>query len=406
VGQGEKVSDPSSILLFRDHLTFLEKVMPLERKKLGMLDLANLLGVKQQEFAKEQGIRLHGEVPGGGSEGICHSVIYQDYALPGQVIIGSDSHTPHSGAMGCIAFGVGTTDIFNSWITKDVRVRVPETVRIEVNGRRSPNVTAKDFMLAILAHPYVRSGKALAKVIEYTGDAVSSLNVDERATMTNMAAEVGGFTGIIAPDRRTARFLVDFRGMEPAEAERLCDRWQPDADAEYAETIRIDASSLGPMVATPGDPGNGIAIASLADKVKVDMAYGGSCTAAKREDMDMYAEVLRRALGRGEKVHEDVEFFIQFGSQDVKRYCGEKGYFDIFKAGGATIIDPSCGACINAGPGASTRADQVTISAQNRNFPGRSGPGQVYLGSPYTVAASAVAGHIVAYEPQMAAAGR
>jgi 3-isopropylmalate/(R)-2-methylmalate dehydratase large subunit len=406
VGEGEKVSDPSSILLFRDHLTFLEKVMPLERKKLGMLDLANLLGVKQQEFAKEQGIRLHGEVPGGGSEGICHSVIYQDYALPGQVIIGSDSHTPHSGAMGCIAFGVGTTDIFNSWITKDVRVRVPETVRIEVSGRRSPNVTAKDFMLAILAHPYVRSGKALAKVIEYTGDAVSSLNVDERATMTNMAAEVGGFTGIIAPDRRTARFLVDFRGMEPAEAECLCDRWQPDAGAEYAETIRIDASSLGPMVATPGDPGNGIAIASLADNVKVDMAYGGSCTAAKREDMDMYAEVLRRALARGEKVHEDVEFFIQFGSQNVKRYCGEKGYLDIFKAAGATIIDPSCGACINAGPGASTRADQVTISAQNRNFPGRSGPGQVYLGSPYTVAASAVAGHIVAYEPQMAAAGR
>ncbi len=402
VGPGEMVSDPSSILLFRDHLTFLAKVMPEERKRLGMLDLANLLATRQAEFAREQRIRLHGEVPGGGSEGICHSIVLQDYALPGQVIVGTDSHTPHSGAMGCMAFGVGTTDIFNSWITRDVRVRVPETVRIEVSGRRPANVTAKDFMLAILAHPYVRGGKALAKVIEYTGEAVSALNVDERATMTNMAAEVGGFTGIIAPDARTADYLVQVRGMDRGEAERLCERWQGDEGAEYAETIRIDASSLAPMVATPGDPGTGVAVRALTASVTVDTAYGGSCTAAKREDMDMYAEVLRDALARGEKVHPDVEFFIQFGSQAVKEYCEEKGYIEIFERAGVKILDPSCGACINAGPGASTRKEQVTISAQNRNFPGRSGPGQVYLASPLTVAASAVAGRIVAYEPETA----
>jgi 3-isopropylmalate/(R)-2-methylmalate dehydratase large subunit len=400
VGMNEKVVDPGSVLLFRDHLTFLEKVMPLERRKMGLLDLANNLVVKQEEFAAKQGIRLHGEVSGGGSEGICHSIIYQDYALPGQVIIGTDSHTPHSGAMGCIAFGVGTTDIFNSWLTRDVRVRVPETVRVDLTGRPASNVSAKDFMLSILAHPYVHEGKALGKVIEYGGEAVESLGIDERATMTNMAAEVGGFTGVIAPDRRTSEFLVEIRGMDRIEAEKICEAWQADAGASYAETIRIDASSFGPMVATPGDPGNGVAVASLTSPVKVDIAYGGSCTAGKREDMDMYAEVLRVAVERGDKVHPDVEFFIQFGSQDVKEYCRRRGYLSVFEKAGVTIIDPSCGACINAGPGASTSKDQVTISAQNRNFPGRSGPGQIYLASPYTVAASAIAGCIEAYQPE------
>jgi 3-isopropylmalate/(R)-2-methylmalate dehydratase large subunit len=398
VGPDEKVADPESILFFRDHLTFLDQVMPPERRKLGLLDLANQLRDKQADFARRQGVRLHGEVPGGGSEGICHSVVCQRYALPGQVVVGTDSHTPHSGAMGCVAFGVGTTDIFNSWITRDVRVRVPETLRVEVTGRRAPNVAAKDFMLAILAHPYVRSGRALGKIVEYCGEAVASLDVDERATMTNMAAEVGGFTGIVAPDRRTADYLVEVRGMARAEAERLCMRWQPDPGAEYAEVIRIDASSLAPMVATPGDPGNGVAVAALPGPVKVDIAYGGSCTAGKREDMDMYAAVLRDALDRGGRVHPDVAFYIQFGSQDVESYCEERGYVEIFRRAGATIIEPSCGACINAGPGVSTRKEQVTVSAQNRNFPGRSGPGQVYLASPYTVAASAVAGRIAAWE--------
>jgi 3-isopropylmalate/(R)-2-methylmalate dehydratase large subunit len=271
---------------------------------------------------------------------------------------------------------------------------------VEVTGRRAPNVSAKDFMLAILAHPYVRSGKALGKVIEYGGDAVASLDIDERATMTNMAAEVGGFTGIVAPDARTVEFLVESRGMRRAEAEKLCETWQADPGAQYAETIRIDASSLGPMVATPGDPGNGVAVSKLQGPVKVDIAYGGSCTAGKREDMDMYAAVLKSALARGERVHPEVEFFIQFGSQEVKRYCEERGYVEVFEKAGAKIIDPSCGACINAGPGASTRKEQVTISAQNRNFPGRSGPGQVYLASPYTVAASAVAGRIIPFEPE------
>src|SRR5213075_336088 len=132
---------------------------------------------------------------------------------------GSDSHTPHVGAVGCVAFGIGTTDVFNSWITKDVRVKVPESVKIVIRGKRKPNVTAKDFILAILALDYVRSGKALAKVMEYSGEAVEALDVDERATMTNMAAEIGGFTGIVAPDRKVVEFLIERRGMDRAKAE-------------------------------------------------------------------------------------------------------------------------------------------------------------------------------------------
>ncbi len=403
VGKDGTVTDKDSIYFFRDHLTFLADVMPEERKKAGLLDLAFDLRDFQADFAKRQNIRLHGEVASGGSEAICHSKIYQDYALPGQIIVGSDSHTPHSGAVGCVAFGIGTTDVFNSWITKDVRVKVPGTVQFRVNGTRPRNVTAKDFMLAILAHPYVKSGQAIGKIIEYTGEAVRALDIDERATMTNMAAEVGGFTGIVAPDAKTAAFLVAQRGMDAAEAQALCDRWQPDAGAEYEMVLEFDATTLKPLVARPGDPGFGVAVDEIGEDVRIDIAYGGSCTAGKREDMDMYAAVLAEGVARGQRVAEGTQFFIQFGAQEVKEYCRAKGYLDVFAQAGVTLVDPSCGACINAGPGASTSKEQVGISAQNRNFPGRSGPGQLWLGSPYTVAASALAGKIVAWEPAVAA---
>ena len=400
VGKDAKVNDPSTILFFRDHLTFLDEVISEEKKKLGLLDLATQLKLKQQDFAKKQGIRLHGELTDRkGSEGICHSIVLESYALPGQLNIGSDSHTPHVGAIGCVAFGIGTTDVFNSWITKDVRVRVPESVKIVIRGKKHPNVTAKDFILKILSLDYVRSGKALAKVMEYSGEAIEDLSVDERATMTNMAAEIGGFTGIVAPDRKAVDFLVERRGIDRSKAEAMIDGLYSDPGAQYAHVIELDAAEITPMVATPGDPGNGKYVRELNTPVPVEIAYGGTCTAGKNEDMDMYAAVLADALKQGKHVADSVKFFIQFGSQETRDYCVRHGYLDIFRKAGAQVIEPSCGACINAGPGVSTRPDQVVISAQNRNFPGRSGPGQMYLASPYTVAASAVAGYIVEYEP-------
>jgi 3-isopropylmalate/(R)-2-methylmalate dehydratase large subunit len=400
VGKDVPVNDASSIRFFRDHLTFLDEVISEEKKKMGLLDLATQLKIKQQDFAKQQGIKLHGELTDRkGSEGICHSVMIETYALPGQVNVGSDSHTPHVGAIGCIAFGIGTTDLFNSWITKDVRVKVPESVKIVIRGKRHPNVTAKDFILKILSLDYVRSGKALAKVMEYAGEAVEELSVDERATMTNMAAEIGGFTGIVAPDEKVVEFLIERRGMKRAEIETMITGLYSDPGAEYAEVIELDAAEITPMVATPGDPGNGKYIRELNTRVPIEIAYGGTCTAGKNEDMDMYASVLAEALQHGRRVSENVNFWIQFGSQETREYSKRKGYIEIFEQAGAHVIEPSCGACINAGPGVSTRSDQVVISAQNRNFPGRSGPGQMYLASPLTVAASAVAGYIVEYEP-------
>lgn len=401
VGGDVRVVHPDSVFFFRDHLTFLDAAMTRERKEQGLLDVALQLKRKQEEFAAAQGIRLYGELPrlrgsavARGSEAICHSKILEQHALPGHLIIGSDSHTPHAGAIGSVAFGVGTTAIFNSWLTKDVRIQVPPSLLIRFAGRKPENVTAKDFMLQILRHPYVKSGKAIGKIVEYAGEAVRDLSVDERATMTNMAAEVGAFTGIIRPDEAVVEYLGSERGMDATATRALLTDLYSDDGAEYEEIIEFQANELRPLVALPGDPGNGLFIEELGGPVKIDIAYAGSCTGGKKSDMDMYARVFKAALERGEAVHPDVQCFIQCGSQEVKQYCEERGYLELFASVGATFIEPSCGACINAGPGVSYDNGTVTISAINRNFPGRSGPGQLYLASPYTTAASAIAGFI------------
>ncbi len=291
VGKDEKVVSPESIFFFRDHLTFLDQAMTDERKKMGLLEVANQLEVKQRKFSESQGIRLHGEIDGDvkGSEAICHSKVSQDYAEPGMIIIGSDSHTPHSGALGCIAFGAGTTAIFNSWVTNDIQLSVPGTVKIEITGEKPDNVTAKDLMLEILRQEYVTTGKAIGKILEYCGPVVEALDVDERATMTNMAAEVGAFTGIVKPDDKTVDYIVRTRGSERAEVQAMLDGLFSDDDAAYEKIIEIDATQVKPMVALPGDPGNGLNVEDLTEGVKIDIAYGGSCTAGKKEDMDMYA---------------------------------------------------------------------------------------------------------------------
>ena len=402
VGADAKVVDPDSILFFRDHLTFLEKVMSQERIEQGLLDAANELEVKQREFAARQGVKLYGEQMGHrmGSQAICHSKILEAYAEPGMLVIGTDSHTPHAGAIGALAFGVGTTAIFNSWITRDVRASVPPSFKVVVSGEPAPNVTAKDYMLEILRHPYIRDGHAIGQIIEYAGAAVEALSVDERATMTNMAAEVGAFTGIVAADEKSVEFLVSERGMDRARAEQLVQGMQSDPSAVYVKVIEIDASTIRPMAALPNDPGNGVFIDELgAEPIRIDIAYAGSCTAGKKADMDMYARVFAEADAQGLTVHPDVRVYIQCGSTEVREYCRKQGYLDLFERMGADFIEPGCGACIAAGPGVTTAPDEVSISSQNRNFPGRSGPGNLYLGSPYSVAASAVAGYVTSWTP-------
>ena len=281
----------------------------------------------------------------------------------------------------------------NAWYTKDIRIRVPETVRYVLKGKKREDVAAKDVMLFILASEYMKSSKGIGKVLEFAGEDLKNWSMDERATLTNMAVEAGGTTGIIEPDEVTLDYVVRTRGLDADEVRKGF--VYSDEDAEYAAVFEIDLDAIGPMVATPGDPRNGIPIEELDGEVRIDAAYGGSCTGGKMADMDMYASVLESALKSGKRVKDGVHLYIQFGSQKIKQYARQRGYIDLFERAGAELIDPSCGACINAGPGASPNAETVTVSAQNRNFPGRSGPGKLYLASPYVVAASAIAGKIV-----------
>jgi 3-isopropylmalate/(R)-2-methylmalate dehydratase large subunit len=393
LGQDARVSQPESVFAFRDHLTFLGRVMSPKHRQMGLLERAEGLATTQESFTSQQRIKLYGESPEGGSQAICHNAVVEDLALPGQVVIGTDSHTCMAGVLGCFAFGVGSTDMANAWYTKDIRIRVPETVRYVLKGKKRADVAAKDVMLVILATEYMKTSKGIGKVLEFAGEDLRNWPMDERATLTNMAVEAGGTTGIIEPDEVTLDYIVRTRDLDPEEVRKGFTF--SDADAQYAAVFEIDLDEIRPMVATPGDPRNGIPIDELPEEVRIDAAYGGSCTGGKMADMDMYAAVLANALANGQRVAEGVHLYIQFGSQKIKQYARERGYIEIFQRAGAELIDPSCGACINAGPGASPNAETVTISAQNRNFPGRSGPGKLYLASPYVVAASAIAGKIV-----------
>lgn len=397
-GKPAPLHRPEHIIAFQDHLVLAPQSHPHVRD--GLLPGVANLTKGHDDFARDYPVRSHGALPpldgndANGAEGICHAMMAERYALPGQVVVGTDSHTPHAGALGCLAFGAGATDIANSWVTGYIRCKVPETLRIDVRGTLRPGVTAKDIVLHLLRLETIRGGGAIGRVFEYTGEAIRALSIDERATLTNMVAELGGFTGIVAPDDKTVAFLKERRGIDFA-----LEPWMAsDADASYCDTIVIDAATIGPMLARPGDPGNGVAADALQTDVAIDIAYGGSCTAGKREDFDFYHEVLRWGLDHHMKVPAGTRLFLQFGTMDVRRYCEERGYLPTFEAAGATLIMPGCGACANCGPGQSTDATQVTISAINRNFPGRSGPGNVWLASPYTVAASALAGKIATFE--------
>jgi len=399
-GDDARVSQPESVFAFRDHLTLLDDVIPEARVRLGLREQAASLATAQEDFARRHGIRLYGEVVRAGrtrgSEAICHHKVIEQIALPGQIVVGSDSHTCMAGALGCLAFGIGSSDLAGAWLTGDVRITVPQSIRLVLRGRLGEGVCAKDVMLHLLAEPSWRAGRSIGKILEFTGEGVQSMPLDERSTLTNMAVEAGAFTGIVEADDRVVEHLASQRGIDAHAARARIVRSDPDAC--HCETFEIDLGAVEPMVALPGDPRNAVPLRRLAElaggEVRIDIAYGGSCTGGKKLDMDMYAAVLGDALARGRRVAPGVRLYVQFGSQEVRRYARRMGHIDVFERVGARLVEPSCGACIGAGPGVSERADEVTVSAVNRNFPGRSGPGQVYLASPLVVAASAVAGRI------------
>ena len=396
------LKNPSKFAVFEDHLIYATGVPAMAK----FASKIELLRVKQREFAARTGVRNFSAIDG-VSPGICHQVAREHFIDPGDFVQATDSHTCMGGASGALAWGVGATEYAALLYWGFTTLAVPESIRFELVGTLAPGVTAKDVMLHILA-TFAKREDTLNRVMEFGGSGLFALSPDERATLANMATECSARGAVMEVDDTMLQWIADRRpGVELADLRRKV--VTPDPDAEHAGGVhRIDLAIIKPMVATPGDPDHGIAsdpkngaLISEIGKVEIDIAYGGSCTAGKRDDMDMYATVIAEAEAAGVKLRDGVQFFIQFGSSDVEAYAQERGYVDLFERTGVQLIKPGCGACIGCGPGVSDQAGQVTVSAINRNYKGRSGPGKLFLASPLTVAASAVRGEIVEYHPGM-----
>ncbi len=401
-GADYKVQNPERFAVFEDHLIYADEV-PKMRAFAGKIETLREL---QREFQRHTGVRDF-SARDGVSPGICHEVAREALIEPGDFIQATDSHTCMGGVNNALAWGVGATEYAGLVHAGFTQVEVPESIRFELTGRLAPGVTAKDVMLYILLH-YAKPEATLNRVMEFTGPGVASLSMDERATLTNMATECAARTAIVIADEETVRWIAEWR--PGTDVERL--RQQavaPDPGAEYAGGVHtIDLSSIRPMVAHPGDPDRGIPsdptngeLVEALGSVPIEIAYGGSCTAGKIDDLVFYHQVVKEAVDAGRKVAPGVRFLIQCGSIAVERFVHEQGLDRAFEQAGVTLIRPGCGACIGCGPGVSETADQVTISAINRNYKGRSGPGKLWLASPLTVAASAFTGKITAYTPGM-----
>ena len=393
-GADYKIQTPHKFAVFEDHLLYADGVPRMAP----FGDQIETLRRLQREFQTHTGCRDYG-AKDGISPGICHQVAREEFIDCGDFIQATDSHTCMGGASNALAWGVGATQYAALVHSGFTAVRVPESIRFELVGELQEGVTAKDVILQIL-RTYAVAEDTLDRVMEFGGPGLASLSMDERATLTNMATECSARTGICEGDESLAEWLAARR--EGASAEEIADGFvTPDEGAEYAGGVHtVDLSVIQPMVARPGDPTYGEEIEDL-EEVNIDIAYAGSCTAGKEADLDFYARVLREADEAGLKVADGVRMYIQFGSETVRDYATERGYVELFERTGVEVIQPGCGACIGCGPGVSEDAGEVTVSAINRNFQGRSGPGQLYLASPLTVAASAVAGHITAFTPGM-----
>ncbi len=401
-GADYKLADARKFAVFEDHLIYadgVERMAPFAAKIQVLRDL-------QRVFQRHTGV-LDFAARDGVSPGICHSVAREKIIEPGDFIQATDSHTCMGGALNALAYGVGATEYAALAVAGFTFVEVPESIRFELHGELPPGATAKDVMLHILS-THARRQETLDRVMEFGGPGLHGLSPDECATLCNMATECSAKAGVVEADEAMLEWIAARRPGTSLEALRAkC--VAPDPGALYAGGVHIvDLAQIRPMVATPGDvakgipsdPTNGALIAELGE-VKIDIAYGGSCTAGKEADLDQYAEVMRAALQAGLRVKDGVEFFIQFGSQAVEEYARGRGYVEVFERTGVKLIRPGCGACIGCGPGVSTGREQVTVSAINRNYQNRSGPGQLYLASPLSVATSAVLGHIASYRAGM-----
>ena len=401
-GDGYNLPNPSKYAVFEDHLLYATDVPKYGR----FTEKIQTLREMQKMFQKRTGVRDY-SAEDGISPGICHQVAREEFIDVGDFIQSTDSHTCMGGASNALAYGVGSTEYANLVHNQFAFVNVPESIRFELVGELDPGCTAKDVILHILWR-YAANSETLDRSMEFGGPGLASLSMDERATLCNMATECSAKTGICEPDDLTVEWLLARRDDLNEEGMRA--RFVlPDEGAVYDGGVHtIDLTGIRPMVAHPGDPDKGIpsdptngAYIDEIGEIAIDIAYAGSCTAGKDDDFSYYARVTEAALDAGLSIPSDVDCYIQFGSKTVKELSAQMGWTDLFERAGVELIDPGCGACIGAGPGISDDPNQVTISAINRNYQGRSGPGRLYLASPLTVMTSAFTGRITAWHPDI-----
>ena len=401
-GDDYNLPNPSKFAVFEDHLLYATGVPKYGR----FTEKIQTLREMQKMFQKRTGVRDY-SAKDGISPGICHQVAREEFIDVGDFIQSTDSHTCMGGASNALAYGVGSTEYANLIHNQFAFVNVPESIRFELVGELDPGCTAKDVILHIL-WLYAANSETLDRSMEFGGPGLTSLSMDERATLCNMATECSAKTGICEPDDLTVEWLLarrDYLNEEEMRARFVL----PDKGAVYDGGVHtIDLTEIRPMVAHPGDPDKGIpsdptngAYIDEIGEIAIDIAYAGSCTAGKDDDFSYYARVTEAALDAGLSIPSDVDCYIQFGSKTVKDLSAQMGWTDLFERAGVELIDPGCGACIGAGPGISDDPTQVTVSAINRNYQGRSGPGRLYLASPLTVMTSAFTGRITAWHPDI-----
>ncbi len=365
IGVGH-VWDPTRIALVPDHYTPNKDIKSAEQAKI------------MRDFAREQGITHYYEI---GCMGVEHALLPEQGVVgPGDVIIGSDSHTCTYGALGAFATGVGSTDAAAGYATGEAWFKVPESIKFVIDGDLGPWVSGKDLILHIIG--MIGVDGALYQSMEFTGSTIRTMGMDDRMTICNMAIEAGAKSGIIAFDEITEAYVT-------GRAERAWTVYESDPDATYVRLIEIDAADIVPTVSFPHLPSN-TRPASQARDITVDQVVIGSCTNGRLEDLRIAAEILK-----GRKAHPDVRLIIIPATQQIYRDAMHEGLFDIFLDANAAISTPTCGPCLGGHMGI-LAAGERAVATTNRNFVGRMGDptSEVYLASPAVAAATAVAGHI------------
>jgi 3-isopropylmalate/(R)-2-methylmalate dehydratase large subunit len=362
---GDRVFDPDMHAVVLDHATPAPTTKHAENHRI------------TREFVAEQGIKNFFDV----GKGICHQILVEaGLALPGEIVLGSDSHTPHAGVMGAFGAGIGRTEMASIWALGRIWLRVPESMKITVTGKLDPGVTSKDLALKVIGD--MKADGALYMSVEWHGDAIQSLPLSQRATLTNLMAEMGAKNSYIAPDQTVYDYLK-------GRAQREYDAIFPDEDAVYSLELEYEGQKIEPMIACPHTVDNVKPLSEVRGR-KIDQAFLGTCTNGRLDDLAAAAEVLKdRKLAPGKRM------IVIPASEEVYLAALQKGYLETFLKAGAVVESPGCGPCMGNHMGVPA-VGEVSISTANRNFRGRMGTkeSEVYLASPVVVAASAVAGEI------------